>query len=804
MQAKEEPVQTFKGAIKKLKSPNPIKHREAFVDISINNLEAYTNEMLEVLYELAEAISSPGLTSKATIESSFKFFGKTRTPKIVDETTHQAVTALETYLNYLIDNGIEKLIGKKIPNILGTILNGVNFKQIEEDLKNIQKMIAIRKQNYENHKQENINQQIQKLEPIVQAYERVTIEHKKIIGKLKAFDKKLETIAAGYQSREQNTPDTIKMEELYQEVNDLYQDHQQLFGDSIDGEFDVSEYILALALKKSQEKQSQAQLMVINSDVLMSSKKSGRMILEEQLKQEQSDFIQLSDAVPLKISTLNHLSQLKSALVKREANFTELKKQQELLADPLTRDVSVVKTSIEIVKLLEKEKDDLDGNIEHLQKIIKDNGNYLDVVSALSKEYDKQQTPYQQRLSEFYKSAEARLRQLEEAQVLNDKNARKEKITSLQDNIKSSQDAVETLDQKLAKLSTKKNEPGLDELEQVQKGALEYQILQIMLNTRHLELLKLLDTIESQSDEDLNQAITAYKSISKTLKKQQSLMGNLTNTISDYAKKHKVDIKKNSLLDTSSISEEFKAVEAKLNERIGANQRLLDEIKSLQEALETRKTCFDERANTDTFLKKYKAIAPRMEPKHAQHPEIIALKKELDEIDEAIKREYELLVTNKAANYLDANKTEFKGFKERHQEINLQKKVGLPYITSTYFQPNGKFESYLNSRYQTYYMKDWCSSIAAWFLKCYSYKSDATLRQEYISDLKNAFETYKNTPSEDTLKTLDSLIEKGLNDFKPRKKHAEAEDKSLRAVVMALKQDLEHIDIKFNTPQNKP
>lgn len=78
----------------------------------------------------------------------------------------------------------------------------------------------------------------------------------------------------------------------------------------------------------------------------------------------------------------------------------------------------------------------------------------------------------------------------------------------------------------------------------------------------------------------------------------------------------------------------------------------------------------------------------------------------------------------------------------------------------------GIFGDYLKERAKTFFLRDFCSKVMAFFLGVFGYETEAEKRQIYISSLKTAVDNYQASP--EAAESLSQLVEKGLSSFKPR------------------------------------
>ncbi|WED43631.1 hypothetical protein [Legionella cardiaca] len=103
----------------------------------------------------------------------------------------------------------------------------------------------------------------------------------------------------------------------------------------------------------------------------------------------------------------------------------------------------------------------------------------------------------------------------------------------------------------------------------------------------------------------------------------------------------------------------------------------------------------------------------------------------------------------------------------------------------------GHFGDYLNAREKEFWFRDMASSFVALFFGCVGYKTEAQLRTDYLSELKVAFQNYKEDP--DNYEALCTKIKDGEK-FKPRTKEDGAEyDKTLQSHLATFKTEVETI-----------
>ncbi|WP_133126995.1 hypothetical protein [Legionella nagasakiensis] len=103
-------------------------------------------------------------------------------------------------------------------------------------------------------------------------------------------------------------------------------------------------------------------------------------------------------------------------------------------------------------------------------------------------------------------------------------------------------------------------------------------------------------------------------------------------------------------------------------------------------------------------------------------------------------------------------------------------------------QLGGIFGDYLKERASTFSWRDFFSRAAALVLGCFSYQTEAEKRQVYLHELKSAVIKYQTNPA--TYGDLSSVIQKGLQHFKPRAKSGPDYRKSLHAKLNTFNQEL--------------
>ncbi|ETO93725.1 hypothetical protein [Legionella oakridgensis] len=104
-------------------------------------------------------------------------------------------------------------------------------------------------------------------------------------------------------------------------------------------------------------------------------------------------------------------------------------------------------------------------------------------------------------------------------------------------------------------------------------------------------------------------------------------------------------------------------------------------------------------------------------------------------------------------------------------------------------QLSGIFGDYLKERAHTFSWRDFFSSAAALFLRCFSYQTEAEKRQNYLEQLNSAVAEYQQNPAR--YNALQTVIGEGLQRFKPRANEDHPDyQKSLHAKLSAFKQEL--------------
>jgi len=118
----------------------------------------------------------------------------------------------------------------------------------------------------------------------------------------------------------------------------------------------------------------------------------------------------------------------------------------------------------------------------------------------------------------------------------------------------------------------------------------------------------------------------------------------------------------------------------------------------------------------------------------------------------------------------------------------------LNILNSTFFGEGynlGVFEEYLQERALTFFVRDLLSSVAALVLGCFGYKTEASIRAEFISDLETEMDHYREDDP-DCYKDIQELINTGLTNFAPRANKGQADyEKSLHAKLSQFQQDLQ-------------
>ncbi len=116
------------------------------------------------------------------------------------------------------------------------------------------------------------------------------------------------------------------------------------------------------------------------------------------------------------------------------------------------------------------------------------------------------------------------------------------------------------------------------------------------------------------------------------------------------------------------------------------------------------------------------------------------------------------------------------------------------------FGIGGIFGAYLEERANTFWFKDFFSTIAAFALGCFGYKTEAQQRQEYLTnDLQPALTTYQNEPTMESHDDLIKVIKNGKFQFSPRTVHNEIDkSKSLFSKLSQLETEVVRINLNLN------
>ncbi|KTD67616.1 hypothetical protein Lsan_0275 [Legionella santicrucis] len=147
-------------------------------------------------------------------------------------------------------------------------------------------------------------------------------------------------------------------------------------------------------------------------------------------------------------------------------------------------------------------------------------------------------------------------------------------------------------------------------------------------------------------------------------------------------------------------------------------------------------------------------------------------------------------------------------FKTNYNEKEIKKEIEFDSARSSlgakYFGTKSIFDNYLQERANTFWFKDFLSSIAAFALGCIGYKTEAQLRQNYLDELQTSVQVYQESSCENDTKKLLQKINYGLSRFSPRNKAGEeGYDKSLHAKLSGFKKEVKFVQEKFATNEPK-
>ncbi len=147
----------------------------------------------------------------------------------------------------------------------------------------------------------------------------------------------------------------------------------------------------------------------------------------------------------------------------------------------------------------------------------------------------------------------------------------------------------------------------------------------------------------------------------------------------------------------------------------------------------------------------------------------------------------------KACKALEAPKSALqRKIDDKFDKLSKEKQyeVSLTDLNKRYMQDEkGVFDLYLTERKQTFSVKDAISSFFALILGCFGYKTESSLREGYISDLKQQLGEYEANRCE--YDKVMQKIDEGLSNFKPRNSDETTADykKSLNSKLTQFKED---------------
>lgn len=153
-------------------------------------------------------------------------------------------------------------------------------------------------------------------------------------------------------------------------------------------------------------------------------------------------------------------------------------------------------------------------------------------------------------------------------------------------------------------------------------------------------------------------------------------------------------------------------------------------------------------------------------------------------------------------NLISSLESNLDEFKANYNEKKIKKEIEFDSartgLGTKYFGKKSIFENYLQERADTFWFKDFLSSIASFALGCIGYKTEAQLRQNYLDELQTSLQVYEGNSCENNTKKLFQKINYGLTQFSPRSKVGEeGYDSSLHAKLSGFKKDLRYVQEKF-------
>ncbi len=151
-------------------------------------------------------------------------------------------------------------------------------------------------------------------------------------------------------------------------------------------------------------------------------------------------------------------------------------------------------------------------------------------------------------------------------------------------------------------------------------------------------------------------------------------------------------------------------------------------------------------------------------------------------------------------------------FKKNYNEKEIKKEIKFDNARTSlgakYFGAKSIFDNYLQERANTFWFRDFISSIASFALGCIGYKTEAQLRQDYLNELQTTLQVYQENSCESSTKNLFQKINYGLSQFSPRHKAGEeGYDKSLHAKLSEFKKEVRFVQEQFApnaSEENKP
>ncbi|MCL9685641.1 hypothetical protein [Legionella maioricensis] len=290
-------------------------------------------------------------------------------------------------------------------------------------------------------------------------------------------------------------------------------------------------------------------------------------------------------------------------------------------------------------------------------------------------------------------------------------------------------------------------------------------LLESMKITHEAQML--LNKLEDDQEKIENQGLLFAQDIA-ALEQTYKELHDVTDTI-DPLLKEKIAVQEKSLIELSK----------KINDSLAAHDQLFDEFETTFNEITNKPLSMMEQK--EALFKKFNELRTRkIQLDESIRPQIVDAKKMISLLECLALAEQESEVQKEAS---------------QHTPLHLLSNVYFGTVTeraNAAFGLGGLFGDYLQERANTFWFNDLISSIAAFALGCFGYKTGAQLRQEYLTnELQPALTTYQNEPTMEHYEDLINVIKDGKIQFPPRTAHNETEqNKSLLSKLRQLEAEV--------------